>query len=500
MRKHNTISKKLKKQFLSINSLIESYFDNIKTYLSYKNKLTLLKNKLKNSRVFLTIATLVILSLTILLMPTFYNKMIIESKIKDQIFKNYGISLSFKNKLIYGLFPKPHFIANDLIILNDKKEIANIEKLKIFIGIEKFFSINEIEAKDLIFKNVEFNINKGDVSFFSKLLKTEPNENKIEFKNSNIFFKNQAEEILFINKIDNAKFYYDAKNLENVLISKNEIFNLPFKIKIRNNKFNKNINSKFSSKKIRLVIKNDIDYSESTRSGLLDILFVNKSTLLNYEINKNFLKFYFNDNKEKYNGKIDFKPFYLLMNLNYEGLSSKNLFKNDSIVSDLIKSELLDNKNLNANINLSVKNITNVDELNNLLLKLNIIEGQLNFSNSSLMWKKDFDIILNESFLVLEDDNIKLIGKIILDFKNVNNFYKSFQIKKKNKKDIKKIELDFVYNASLAEVSFDNAKIDGAINEMVDKYINNFNSSKKRINNKITFKNFVGNFFEAYAG
>ena len=129
MRKHNTISKKLKKQFLSINSLIESYFDNIKTYLSYKNKLTLLKNKLKNSRVFLTIATLVILSLTILLMPTFYNKMIIESKIKDQIFKNYGISLSFKNKLIYGLFPKPHFIANDLIILNDKKEIANIEKL-----------------------------------------------------------------------------------------------------------------------------------------------------------------------------------------------------------------------------------------------------------------------------------------------------------------------------------------------------------------------------------
>ena len=142
--------------------MIEGYFDNIKTFLSYKNKLTLLKN----NRVFLTIATLVILSLTILLIPTFYNKTIIESKIKDQIFKNYGINLNFKNKLIYGLFPKPHFIANDLIILNDKKEIANIEELKIFIGIEKFFSINEVEAKDLIFNKVEFNIEKEDVSFF----------------------------------------------------------------------------------------------------------------------------------------------------------------------------------------------------------------------------------------------------------------------------------------------------------------------------------------------
>ena len=80
--------------------------------------------------------------------------------------------------------------------MNDKKEIANIEELKIFIGIEKFFSINEIEAKDLIFNNVEFNIDKGDVSFFSELLKTAPNENKIEFKNSNIFFRNKAEEIL----------------------------------------------------------------------------------------------------------------------------------------------------------------------------------------------------------------------------------------------------------------------------------------------------------------
>ena len=34
------------------------------------------------------------------------------------------------------------------------------------------------------------------------------------------------------------------------------------------------------------------------------------------------------------------------------GLSTKNLFNDDSILYDLIKSEILNNQNLNANLNL----------------------------------------------------------------------------------------------------------------------------------------------------
>ena len=58
-------------------------------------------------------------------------------------------------------------------------------------------------------------------------------------------------------------------------------------------------------------------------------------------------------------------------NFNYEGLSSKNLFNENSILNDLIKSEIFNNENLNANLNFNIKNITNIDELNN--LNLNII-------------------------------------------------------------------------------------------------------------------------------
>ena len=56
--------------------------------------------------------------------------------------------------------------------------------------------------------------------FFEKLLKTEPNENQIIFKNSNIFYENKYNEILFINKINNSRFFYDSNNLQNVLFQK----------------------------------------------------------------------------------------------------------------------------------------------------------------------------------------------------------------------------------------------------------------------------------------
>ena len=63
------------------------------------------------------------------------------------------------------------------------------------------------------------------------------------------------------------------------------------------------------------------------------------------------------------------------------------------------------------------------------------------------MWKEDLKLLfLDESFLIYDDEKINLIGKIIFNFKDIDNFYSSFQIKKKYRKKIKKIEFDFNYN------------------------------------------------------
>ena len=122
-------------------------------------------------------------------------------------------------------------------------------------------------------------------------------------------------------------------------------------------------------------------------------------------------------------------------NFNYEGLSTKHLFNNDSILIELIKSELLNNQNLNININLNVKDIINIDELNDLFLKLEIESGDINLSDSYVMWKDDLIINLNESLINYDQGEIFLTGRINVEIKDINDFYSSFQVNKKFRKN-----------------------------------------------------------------
>ena len=229
-------------------------------------------------------------------------------------------------------------------------------------------------------------------------------------------------------------------------------------------------------------------------------MFVNKNTSLDYTINENNLVFNSKDSKNKFKGFFDFKPFYLSMNVAYDGLSLKNLFNESSIIIDLIKTELLNNKNLNAKIALDIKNIINIDELKDLSLIITLEEGNINVSDSSIMWKDDLKINLSESFVNFDLNGVSLIGRMILEFKNLENFYRSFQIKKGDRKMVKKIDLDFNYNLDNKKISFDNVEIDNSSNLEIQKFIENFNLKKNMIINKVTFKNFINNFFSVYAG
>ena len=496
MSRHNLLNKKIKKQILSINDLFENIFNKLKYFKSNYKKILLNKN----NRVFLFVGILVILTLSYLSLPSFYNKETVRSEIKNQLLKNYNIGLKLENEINYSFFPSPHFFIKNPIIIREKKEIGKTKNLRVFIDGGNLLAINEINIRNLVFEKTDFNIYLEDFVFFENLLKTEPNDNSISFKKSNIFFKNKDDEILFINKIFNSKFYYDSKNLQNVLVSKNEVFNVPFKITLRNDKFNKEFLTKFDSNKIRLNIENIIDYENKSKKGIMDILFINKTTTLEYELDQNSLNFFSFNNKNSYKGTIDFKPFYFAAEFNYEGLSTKNLFDENFIFIDLINSELLNNKNFSANLNVNIKNITNVNELNDLQLKIFIEDGNINFSNSKIKWKDNLEIILDESVLLIDNDGANLVGTTIFNFDDVNTFYTSFQILKKNRKKIKQMQLDYIYNFNTKSITFENPRIDGKQNQKLDEFLNIFNSEQDRIFNKITFKNFMNNFFNAYAG
>ena len=116
------------------------------------------------------------------------------------------------------------------------------------------------------------------------------------------------------------------------------------------------------------------------------------------------------------------------------------------------------------------------------------------------MWKDDLKISLLDSSLYSNENEIYILGRFILEFKNIDDFYKSFQVKKNYRKKIKEIQIDFNYNIDQQKIKFDNVKIDSNPNENLKKFVDDFNSSGNQIFNKIKFKNFVSKFFSVYAG
>ncbi|WP_440935391.1 hypothetical protein [Candidatus Pelagibacter sp.] len=495
MRKQNLLSKKIGKQIQSINNLLESYFNNLRRFILDAKRLRFDKN----NKVFLVIVSIIFLTLVYFLIPTAYNKELIQKEIKNQIYQKYNIFVRFDNEIQYNFFPKPHFSSKNLFILSDKREIAEVKNFKIFIDFKNFFNFNKIQTQDVIFDKADFNLKKSDLSFFTNLLKTEPNRNEIKIKRSNLFFTNRENEVLFINQINDSDFYYDLKNLKNVLVSKGQVFNVPYKLIIGNDKLNKILDFEFISKKLVLKIENETDYKKENEIGNLKISFKNKNNIFEYQINENSLDVFSKDNNKIFKGLIEFKPFYLVSNFEYQTFRIKDLLNNPFFL-EILKSQTLNNKNLNALINFDVKNVYDFDRFSDLSLNLKIEEGNYNFSNSNIIWKENVKVSFLDAFLNFDKERINLNGRTSFEVKNQDDFFKFFQIKKDLRKNIGKIELDFNYDLNEEKITFDNLRIDNKSNKKIEEIISNFNSNSKKFFNKVTFKNFVNDILAAYFG
>ena len=491
----NSPFKKIGKQILSINSLIESYFNKLRFFI-----LNLKKSRISsNNRVFFVITGVVFLTLTYFLIPTSYNKSLINKDIKNQILLKYQINLEFDNEINYGLFPKPHFNIRNLSISNKSRKIAEIKRLKVFIGVKNFFKFNKMEIKDLIFNEAEFNIQKEDIVFFTNVLKAEPSRQNLIIKNSNIFFKDKDGEVLLINQIIDSKFQYDFKNLKNIFVSKNKIFNLPYKLKIKNDKLNQIIDTEIICNRLRLKIDNKIDYKNNDKKGILKINLKNKNNILDYKLKNNSLDYSLKDSNKIFNGLIEFKPFYSLLNIKYQSFKLKDLI-NSPLLNEIIKTNLIKNDNLNAKINFSVNKISDFSRFNDLSLKSNIEDGVLGFSGSKIKWKDNLSLFLEEGFIDHDENSIIFNGRMVIDIADENDFFKFFQISKNLRKKLEKVNFDFNFDLVEKKVTFYNFKIDAKSNIKLDKFISNYNSKDKKFFNKITFKSFVSEVLRAYFG
>ena len=98
---------------------------------------------------------------------------------------------------------------------------------------------------------------------------------KVEILKSNVFYRNLENEVLLINNISKAKYYFDPKEIKNILDANNEIFNLPYSLKIFDDKIQKTIHSKINIDSLRLQINNQTSYTNKTYLGISELSLIN---------------------------------------------------------------------------------------------------------------------------------------------------------------------------------------------------------------------------------
>ncbi len=496
MSKHNYFVIFLKKINLSINNLLKKYLNRLK----FQNLLIISRS----NKVFLTFVALTILFLSYLSIPHTYDKGEISKELENQLKDKFNLNFVFKEDFQYKFFPRPHFIITDSFIIEKQKEISQIKELSIYVSLDNLFSKKNMIIKDVIIENANFNLNNQNYNFFINLLDANLLENNIKIKNSNVFFRNNDEEVLFINKIKKINLYYDIHELRNNFYSDNEIFNISYSLNTHKVKDKKKLYSKINFNLLKLQIQNQIDYSKTNHKGLVNFIYDKDKSEANYQWDKNSFSFNWFDKLSKsnfnYKGHVNFNPFYSNLEGDTNKINLVHLFKFNSLTMQIFKSEILNNKNLNIDLSIKSKKIDNYENFINILMNLNIKKGLIDFDKTKFSWKKNIDFEISDSLIYVNENQLMLDCKITAKIIKYNEIYKFLQTPKNLRPELNKIEFNFSYNFDQQEVNFDEIKINDKYNKKVNDILNQMSLKKDKLQNKIYFKNIMKKTIMAYAG
>ena len=496
MTKPNSFVKNLKNISKSINSLLERNLNKLK-FDNFRILAT-------NNRIILTVVAVFIFFVSYLLVPTFYKQDDISKELKNELLSKFNLNFTFNKKLNYNFFPRPHFTSKDSFIIKNQKNVAKINQIKIFVSLDNLFSIKNFNINEVILENANFELNNKNSNFFLKILNNNFLDANLKIKNSNFFFRNSEKEVLFINKIKNLNYYYDKSELKNILYSENEIFNIPFSLEVINHEDEKRLYSKLNLDFAKLQIENTFYYGDEMPSGLATLFFNKKKSLVNYKTNKNFFVFDYYDelNKQKflYNGKINFKPFYSTLDGRTEEINFSYLFSTNAIITQLLKTEIFNNKNIDFKLNINANKILNNRNFTNLFLKSKIQDGLIDIDETKIEWKNNSIIKLNDTLIFVKDAKLYLEGKSKINIINIKNIYKFFLTPKNFRKEIKTIDFGFSYSFDEKAIMINDIIIDGQYNQKVNKNLNNIYFRGSKMQNKIYLKNMINNLLKSYSG
>jgi hypothetical protein len=399
-----------------------------------------------------------------------YDKNWVQNKILTKLSDEFNINLSNSFDISYRILPKPHYLIKDT-----KTASAEIKKLNVYIGQNNFFNKDSIRISEVVIEEANFSLLKDNFKTLFKDSENKFSKKKIKIKDSNIFFKDNLNEIISIIKISNAFLFFDENFLFNLFDLKGEIFNIPFKLNFQNIvNSQKKIVIKVPDLKVKIInefFKKDKDFS----SGINNISFLSSSINTKYNIKDQIVIFQsegsrlFNS-KINYNGQLSINPFDLNLKINLYNYKISNLFAPNSIINEFIKSGLLFNENISVHTLVNIESTKKDEIFNKAKLDLRVLNGKISFDNSMFINNNIGLIEVSNSNLFLENNKLILASDLSIDIKDIDGLFSFLNTSKKSRKDIKNIKLNIIYDFLGNEIAFKNIKIDD--NKVSDQFYN----------------------------
>ena len=442
----------------------------IRTIIKVENKT---KDKFQVSTFNKYIITIIVILFTYifyLMIPLLYDKSWVQNKIVSKLSAEFNINLSNSFDISYRILPKPHYLIKD-----SKTALAEIKVLNVFISQNNFFNKDNIRINEVIIEKANFSLLNDNLKMLYENSDDKFSEQKIKVNNSNIFFKDNLNEVILIIKISNAFLFFDEKNLFNLFDLNGEVFNIPFELNYQNTiNSQKNIKIKAPDLKLKIINK-FFKEDEDLNSGMNDISILNSFIKTKYSIKDQIVIFQSDSSKTfnpkiNYNGQLAINPFDLNLKIDLYNYKISNLFRPNSIINEFIKSGLLFNENISVNTLVNIKSIKKNDIFNEAKLELKVLNGKISFDKSVFINNNIGLIEVSNSDLFLENDKLILTANLSINIKDSDRLYSFLSTNKRLRKDIKNIKLNIIYDFLSNEIAFQNIKIDD--NKVSDQFYN----------------------------
>ena len=471
-------------------------FNNLikKTIFKVENKTNDKFHVSKFSKYLISAIVVLFIYIFYLSIPLLYDKNWIQNKIVTELGNEFNINLGNSFDFSYRILPKPHYLIRD-----SKTSLAEIKTLNVFISQNNFFNKDSIRINEVVIEEANFSLLSNDLKPLYKDSENKFSKKKIKINDSNVFFKNNLNEVISIIRISNAYLFFDEKNLFNLFDLKGEIFNIPFKLKYEN-VLNLRKQIEINAPDLKLKVINDFfKKDENLSSGISNISILSSSINTKFNI-KDQIAIFQSDGSRIYNSKIDYNgqlainPFDLNLKINLYDYKISNLFTPNSIINEFIKSGLLFNENISVQTLVNIKSTKKDEIFNEAKLELRILNGKISFDKSVFINNNIGLMKISNSDLFLENDKLFLSSNLSIDIKDIDKLYSFLNTSKNSRKNIRNIKLNIIYDFLSNQIELKNIKINdndvsSQFNNIAEGFIdinsNNLTKSRKLLNELI---------------